>query len=64
MQKGGARMVARKATRKLIHFYLDTALLKHLDRLAKKYGLNRTDVMRAALVYYLERGLKPEKGGG
>jgi len=56
-------MVARKATRKLIHFYLDTALLKHLDRLAKKYGLTRTDVMRAALVYYLEKGLKPEKGG-
>ena len=57
-------MVARKATSKLIHFYLDTALLKQLDRLAKRYGLTRTDVMRAALVYYLERGLKPEKGGG
>ena len=57
-------MVVRKATKKLMHFYLDTALLKKLDRLAKKYGLTRTDVMRAALVYYLEKGLKPEKGGG
>jgi len=57
-------MVARKETRQLIHFYLDKALLKHLDGLAKKYGLTRTDVMRAALVYYLEKGIVPEKGEG
>ena len=57
-------MVARKATKRLIHFYLDTAMLKQLDKLVKKFGLTRSDVMRAALVYYLEKGLKPEKGGG
>ncbi len=46
----------------MIHFYLDIALLKHLDRLARRYGLTRTDVMRSALVYYLEKGIKPERG--
>jgi metal-responsive CopG/Arc/MetJ family transcriptional regulator len=56
-------MSARIATRQLIHLYLDKALLKHLDKLAKKYGLTRSDVIRAALVYYLEKGIKPEKGG-
>ena len=55
-------MTTRRPTRKMIHFYLDKALLKRLDKLARRYGLTRTDVMRAALVYYLEKGIKPEGG--
>ncbi len=59
--KGGP-MTARKATKKLIHLWLDEAMLRRLDRLAKKYGLNRSDVIRAALLHFLEKGLKPERG--
>lgn len=55
-------MTARKATKKLIHLWLDEAMLRRLDRLAKKYGLNRSDVIRAALLHFLEKGLKPERG--
>jgi metal-responsive CopG/Arc/MetJ family transcriptional regulator len=55
-------MVARKTTKKLVHIWMDEAMLKRLDRVAKKYGLNRSDIIRAALLYFLEKGLAPERG--
>ena len=57
-------MAPRKPTKQLVHVYLDKSLLRHLDRLARKYALNRSELIRAALVYYLEKGIVPEKGEG
>lgn len=57
-------MAPRKPTKQMVHVYLDKALLRHLDKLARKYALTRSEVIRAALVYYLEKGIVPEKGEG
>ncbi len=57
-------MAPRKPTKQLVHVYLDKALLRPLDKLARKYALSRSEVIRAALVYYLEKGIVPEKGEG
>ena len=57
-------MAPRKPTKQLVHVYFDKALLRHLDKLARKYALSRSEVIRAALVYYLEKGIVPEKGEG
>ena len=58
----GVSMAARKATKKLVHVWLDEAMLRRLEKLGKKYGLNRSDIIRAALLYFLEKGIKPERG--
>ena len=57
-------MAPRKPTKQMVHVYLDKALLRPLDKLARKYALSRSEVIRAALVYYLEKGIVPEKGEG
>ena len=57
-------MVARKATKKLVHVWLDKAMLQRIERIGKKYGLNRSDIIRASLLYFLEKGIVPEKGEG
>jgi ketopantoate hydroxymethyltransferase len=59
-------MAARKETKKLVTLWLDVAMLKKMDRFNKKYGLNRTDTIKAALTFYLEhleKGIVPETKG-
>ena len=57
-------MAPRKPTKQMVHVYLDKSLLRHLDKLARKYALSRSEVIRAALVYYLEKGIVPQKEEG
>ncbi len=57
-------MVARKSSKKLVHLWMDEAMLKRLDRLSKRHGASRSELIRMAILYFLEKGLKPEKGGG
>jgi metal-responsive CopG/Arc/MetJ family transcriptional regulator len=53
-------MAPRKPTKQMVHVYLDKALLRPLDKLARRYQLSRSELIRAALVYYLEKGIVPE----
>ncbi len=59
-------VAARKETKKLVTVWLDVAMLKRMDRFGKKYGLNRTDTIKAALTFYLEqleKGIVPKTEG-
>ncbi|MFB3072648.1 MAG: ribbon-helix-helix domain-containing protein [bacterium] len=38
-------------------------MLKRLDRLSKRHGASRSELIRMAILYFLEKGIKPEKGG-
>lgn len=59
----GVSMVARKSSKKLIHLWMDEIMVKRLDRLAKRHGLSRSELIRMTVLYFLEKGIKPEKGG-
>ena len=55
-------MVPRKSSKKLVHLWMDEAMLKRLDRLSKRHGANRSELIRMAVLYFLEKGLEPERG--
>ena len=56
------RMHRKKHDERVKRFRMDRT--PELDKLARKYSLTRSELIRAALVYYLEKGIVPEKGEG
>ena len=56
----GVSMVARKSSKKLVHLWMDEIMVKRLDRLAKRHGLSRSELIRMTVLYFLEKGIKPE----